>query len=769
VNQTLGGVTLRVLGDPLPSGPRVGARRGDFLFDSATLHATVRNGGELGGALLDVTAGPWTEDALGDLSELLEIDGKLVPLAFGNIQAMLGPARPVLVIERTSADTRIGLRTRIEAIPKENRVSVSTELSNRGNAAVRVRVGDRLRWFGAAPFAPGTGFVEAESKLVLPWFARANKQQTFVLVCETADCEVRFRNLGQGVDEQVALSNEVRLDPSGTTTLSRSFLAVEGPLASAAELAWRLRRVPLGFVTAKLSPAPTWAVAEARNAEGRLVLSVDVKDGNLRLPLPVGTYVVTLRGPGGRDQETVDVRAGTETTPSFLLPSAARLAYRIIDETGKTIPARLIFRGVHPTQNPDLGPWHLAKGANVMNSATGEGSEELPPGRYKVLVAHGIEYDLVDHEITVSAEEGAVLRATLHHVVDTKGFIPADLHLHADPSGDSEVPLKDRVTSLLSEGIGLAAATDHNHITDYGPAVAELGANARITTLPGIELTTSDWGHFNAYPYPTTLAVPPVTDTAPDAMFAFVRSNQPGSTIQVNHPRMGEIGYFNAAKLDDKGQTKKAGFSWDFDALEVFNGFDLMKPDVVENNLREWLRLIKLGHRYTAVGNSDSHRVVYEWAGYPRTYLALKPGASADTAMTSLREGRAIVTAGPFIRFSVAGGGPGDTVKAQNGKVTVDIDITAPSWLGISNARIWVDGEPRTELDMSLVKKTGQLTRLHQVLELPITSDTFVIATARAEGTLADVLPGTKIQPHGFTNPVFVDADGDGTLKLTPP
>jgi hypothetical protein len=137
--------------------------------------------------------------------------------------------------------------------------------------------------------------------------------------------------------------------------------------------------------------------------------------------------------------------------------------------------------------------------------------------------------------------------------------------------------------------------------------------------------------------------------------------------------------------------------------------------------------------------------------------------------MASLRQGRAIVTAGPFIRLAVSGGGPGDTVKATNGKVTVDIDITTPTWLGISNARIWVDGEPRAELDMTQVKKIGRLTRLHQVIDLAITSDTFVIVTARSEGTLDEVLPGTKIQPHGFTNPVFIDADGDGALKLPPP
>jgi hypothetical protein len=41
------------------------------------------------------------------------------------------------------------------------------------------------------------------------------------------------------------------------------------------------------------------------------------------------------------------------------------------------------------------------------------------------------------------------------------------------------------------------------------------------------------------------------------------------------------------------------------------------------------------------------------------------------------------------------------------------------------------------------------------------------VAIVRGDRPLTEVLPFTKLAPFAFTNPVFVDADGDG--RFTPP
>jgi len=81
--------------------------------------------------------------------------------------------------------------------------------------------------------------------------------------------------------------------------------------------------------------------------------------------------------------------------------------------------------------------------------------------------------------------------------VETPGWIAGDLHLHAEPSYDSNVSLPDRIASLVAEGVEFAVATDHNHVTDYRPTIIATGARRMIASAPGVEITTWDpqWGH----------------------------------------------------------------------------------------------------------------------------------------------------------------------------------------------------------------------------------------------------------------------------------
>ena len=66
--------------------------------------------------------------------------------------------------------------------------------------------------------------------------------------------------------------------------------------------------------------------------------------------------------------------------------------------------------------------------------------------------------------------------------------------------------------------------------------------------------------------------------------------------------------------------------------MEVFNGFDLARPEKVERVFRDWLAILARGQRVVATGSSDSHQVRYQLAGYPRTYIQL-PEAEVRTLL----------------------------------------------------------------------------------------------------------------------------------------
>ena len=94
----------------------------------------------------------------------------------------------------------------------------------------------------------------------------------------------------------------------------------------------------------------------------------------------------------------------------------------------------------------------------------------------------------------------ATAAATLGRIVDTTGWMSADLHVHAINSTDSAVRNSLRAANFLAEGVDVLLSTDHEVITDFAPIVRELGAEQLMATMIGEEVTTFSHGHFNAFP-----------------------------------------------------------------------------------------------------------------------------------------------------------------------------------------------------------------------------------------------------------------------------
>jgi hypothetical protein len=263
--------------------------------------------------------------------------------------------------------------------------------------------------------------------------------------------------------------------------------------------------------------------------------------------------------------------------------------------------------------------------------------------------------------------------------------------------------------------------------------------------------------------------VPPFVGVEPAEIFSTVRARAPGAVVQVNHPRMPGIGYFNRMELDPAtGVAAGEGFSFDFDTIEVANGFELKDTKRFEANLKEWFLLLNLGRRYTAVGNSDSHRLAFNWAGWPRTYVRVvddRPAAaSAGEVARALLAGRAIVSNGPFVHALVDGmAGPGETLRAEQGTVTLQVSVRAPRWMDVRRAEAWVNG--RLVASTTRVTPGDSVIRIQweKVLRLDI------VVIVRGDRPLDVVLPGSGAKPFAFTNPIFVDIDGDGTFRAPGP
>lgn len=759
----------------LTGGEMAEGSAGDFLLQNGRL-SFVLGAGAPGlerqarhGVLLDLSLADFRFDELVDLRPVVRLGGKPLPLVVVGVAAVTDAKVPFLRVEQASTDGSLQLATDFRAVPGTNTVHLSSRFYNGGATLLRgVELGERTRWPGSPTFAPRIGFPRLTSRAEVPWLARQGGRLSYAMAFTDGPVQASFFFDRIGQVGQETLSQVGDSPPASALHYRRDLIVVDGDMGRAAEIALRALGREVGRVEGQIQPAPAWATVEARYPDGKPALIVRAApDGRFSVPLPVGVYRLVLRAPGGEDDTEVAVPASPPVQVRLIAPVPGRLKFAVVDGDGATLAARVSIRGLAPTLDPELGLEQGAGSKNVVYARAGTGELELPAGRYRVVISHGPEYEISQHDIELDSANGAALRATLVRSVDTRGWVACDFHLHAAPSHDSSVSLEDRVLSLLAEGVEFAVPTDHNHITDYSRAIAHHGAEKEISTTPGVEITTTTWGHFNAYPYPLGAAKPPFSGASPIEIFAAVRTHAPGAVIQVNHPRMPGVGYFNRIELNPAtASAATEGASFEFDAIELVNGYDLEDPKLIAENLREYFTLLNFGRRYTATGNSDSHRLIINWAGYPRTYVQVpddRPGqVSASDVARAVTAGRAVVSNGIFLAVVANGtAGPGDL--AVGPRVTLQVEARAPSWVDLQRVEIWMNGV-LTATSPS-IPKPAPGGRLIFHVELEAKLDSWIMVVARGDEPMNAMFLGRRVLPFAVSNPIFVDADEDGAFN----
>lgn len=512
-------------------------------------------------------------------------------------------------------------------------------------------------------------------------------------------------------------------------------------------------RVAEVHATAALDGAPAIVDGDARDAHNDA-------DGALRDAGP-DTQSVLVAPPPPRPKGTLrfEVRNARDARP---------------------VAAHIAVRGLEGTPDPDLGPRHRADGALQSRiAATGQGLIELPAGVYRVTFDHGVEWSIFSARVEITAERETALTGAIEHVLPMDDWTACDFHVHAERSFDSRVTIVDRVASLASVGIEFATPTEHNVVGDYSEGVRALPEPARgsrgargpgLVWVNAVEVTTDratfPIGHFNVFPYRPNPrrehGGPPDFLADPSEIFRQARANTRDTIIQVNHPRMEpNIGYFTRSEVDPRtNRSSSPRYDPSYHAIEVFNGFYLGVPAEVDRVMRDWLALLSTGARYIGTANSDSHQIAYEAAGYPRTYV-LTPRAGdasppADTVLRALRAGHAFGTSGPLLFVTSGRAGPGDTVRisrTQN-SARVRVIVRAAPWVDVDIVELYRD----TELVATVaVPPSTELERADAEVDIAMVRDRHaLVAIARGDRSLGDVLPRLEAKPFAFTNPLWL-------------
>ncbi len=499
-----------------------------------------------------------------------------------------------------------------------------------------------------------------------------------------------------------------------------------------------------------------------------------------RFVLDVPTSVVSWYAALGSSETSAPVRftPGTGYDLKLDVAPGGELKVRVIDaDTRRPLVARIIVHGIEGTLDPSFGPDYRASGAGpLVDSINGELVTPLPGGKYRIAATRGIEWSIDAETVDLPPGRGKNIELVLRHVVPTPGFVGCDLHVHARPSFDTPVSQEDRVLSLVSAGIDFAVPTEHNVVGDYAPSIQVLNLGTSLYSVPGVEITTFNprLGHFGLFPYPTT-NLPPYRGTTVNAIFKHAKQ-QPNRVLQIHHPRLQKgIGYFQLFGFDPKNPAKPQ-MRTDFDTIEVYNGFDLAERGRVEAVMRDWYALMNMGFRHVATGSSDSHRIQYQWAGYPRTMVMVDPDKGGDgvtpvdttQVVAAIKKGRGMVTSGPVIELTVDKRVPGDEHTGPLPE-SVHVVVYAAPWVDVNRLEIVADGVTVAEqaLDsrpLKLGEEAGTLAEAQRRTlrfegDIPINlppKTKWILAVARGERKLDDILPFMPIQPLGFTNPVWL-------------
>ena len=746
------------------------------------------------------------------------------------VEGMDAPTRLSPLLDNLGEPLQARIRTDYILKPNVPYLIIRTEVENLGDRPLEnIPVGDFVSFGGASRFfTPEGGFGGSSSSVTAiastgrgASYAYTVKTGAFLIPYSESNATLTMLQPSLNIEPRGVASYE-RYFIVGDGDIASAMALV---YAIREEDVVALEGKVVDEAGAPLSGAVITVFREGEALSGRAVTQATTKeDGTYRAMLPKGKYDVVASAEGRRRvlKSAVDIerfRADFTFGPKGMVLLEIR-EKRGDGGLGEPIPAKvsLYCLGNAEEPNREIGEY-ASRGLCAVLFSAGK-LEEVPvkPGHYRAVISRGIEYEtVVIEDLEVKGGQTTTISANLERVLDTSGFLSCDLHQHTFGSIDAPLSHKEKVIENVAEGVELAAITDHDNMTSYDLAIEALGLEGFIKGINGDEVSASGRGHFNIFaPRGTKEELDPFRGARLFAfrtikeLVAFVRENVPGvRVVQMNHPRDGLDAYLIYSRFDPVtgiAYGTEELFTDDFDTIEVKDSLGEPEDFVPESDarisqmaswgsrdipvLRDFFGFLNMGKTMTAVGVSDAHDK-NDGVGYQRNFIKLgtdKPfEVTVDQVLDAILAQKVIVSNGPMIRFKIGEKeeplGHTEIVKAYGGEVVVELWVFAASWIDVSRLEIYANGRPlRLQVVANDVFEfenpenpapfyvplpfgdiSGEVERAHTFVHLYPKTDTYYVFVVKGQGSLEPVGRGS---PFAYTNPVYVDADGDGKFTL---
>ncbi|MBW2526018.1 MAG: PHP domain-containing protein [Deltaproteobacteria bacterium] len=771
----------------------------------------------------------------------------------------------VIARGRLAGRPDVDIVTRYEVRPCEPGIRVRTELYHGGRDPEAFMLSDAY-WWGdreVTPFVPlsGQGFVQPDLDIMelgdylfeVPYMA-AQSHTPGGASYGTVRCDEPLAEAFQSVVISAAGKHRKVLLPGDSIKLERFIAVAHGPgLSGAANHCLEARAMIFGDSSVMVRGRAVLPGGTAVGGDERLVSLLfyepaasglpDDPDGrtpfNEAVPAADGSFEVRL--PAGRRYRVqahvmgrplpVDVEfavdASDVTIADVVVPPTGVVDVRVSDSSGQPVIAEVVLTPTSPTDPeavrgtvhgqfdedecvPYLGPPHGGSPAcnRVLVDASGTASFAAPAGRFYVYATRG-PFATIDREvIEVVAGESTSAELTVDLIADLvpPGVIAADFHVHAGASFDSSFPERDRALTFVSAGIDVLAATDHDVVTTYAAAIADLGIGDQVLVMPGVETTGQILfheppgselpqviGHFNFWPLRADYDRP--RNGAPDdelvepgELFDRIEPlfDGPG-VIQLNHPFADTVygrdeGFWTAIKYDPRvpvplvadithaGQLRRrpgGGHSnMDHHAQEVMNGTSTLSFLKFRAG---WHSFLSQGYLKAGTANSDTHSMGVEVLGYPRN-LVFGGHSLVDFDRSrfnaDVRDGRMVGTNGPVLLVSLDGADgsrhePSLSSFEPAADAALHVEVRAAPWIPVEEIRVIVNGRVARQIADGIAKPDDPWTAdglLRYEGSLPL--DELLLAAGATGDAWIVVEAGMPLWPAG-------DVDDDGLVDTT--
>jgi len=381
-------------------------------------------------------------------------------------------------------------------------------------------------------------------------------------------------------------------------------------------------------------------------------------------------------------------------------PATGTLKVRIVDESGKPLPARVHLRdaegrylflagqstrqrSVYRGTQPVAGDWFYA---------VEPFSIDVIPGQATIDITHGPAFATAHEAVPIVAGKTVERTYTLKRLIDpaAKGWYSADEHLHQPP--DSALMLAEDLNLTV---IPVCGGVDLQYRPSQRLTQLPDATHLVVSQLPAVEWDCFLWN----LPKPLTLRL----DNRDWPKEDFATSDRPGgasdlrtslivrtpflieqahadgaTTIAYMHdpwrlwyyPLYVANGWIDVYGVLENGYCSTANRG----EAEFWRGFDGER-----GNFAVWYRFLNCGYRLPASAGTDNIGMgVGVWKGYNRVYAKVDGPFTVESFLAALKRGRSFVTNRPLIFVTAGGKELGSEIAlatAAGAPPTLEVDI----------------------------------------------------------------------------------------------